>query len=254
MGRHCEGGKMRLQGKVALITGGLNGLGREGALVFAREGARVAVCDLRPEACEFMSAIEALGAEAFYTAADVSQPAQVDLMTRAVLEKFGQIDILVNNAGITRDATLLKMTPEQWNEVIEVNLSGVFHCTKAVAPQMVERRKGKIINTSSIVGIGGNFGQTNYAASKAGLIGMTKTWARELGPKGINVNAVAPGFIATDMVKKMPEKVLQGMRERTPLKRLGEPRDIANAYLFLASEEADFVNGAVLNVDGGLTL
>jgi 3-oxoacyl-[acyl-carrier protein] reductase len=175
-------------------------------------------------------------------------------MVAAVLQRFGGIDILINNAGITRDATLLKMTPEQWNQVIAVNLSGVFHCTKAVALHMVERGKGKIINTSSIVGISGNFGQTNYAATKAGLIGMTKTWARELGPKGITVNAVAPGFIATEMVKKMPEKVLQGMRERTPMRRLGEPRDVANAYLFLASDEADFINGAVLSVDGGLTL
>ncbi len=245
---------MRLQGKVALITGGLNGLGREAALVFAREGARVAVCDLPPEGGELMAAIQAQGGESFYTPADVSQLPQVEAMIAAVLQRFGAIDILINNAGITRDATLLKMTPEQWDQVIAVNLSGVFHCTKAVAPHMVERGKGKIINASSIVGISGNFGQTNYAATKAGLIGMTKTWARELGPKGITVNAVAPGFIATEMVKKMPEKVLQGMRDRTPLRRLGEPRDVANAYLFLASDEADFINGAVLSVDGGLTL
>jgi 3-oxoacyl-[acyl-carrier protein] reductase len=245
---------MRLQGKVALITGGLSGLGREAALVFAREGARVAVCDLLPEGGELMAAIQAHGREGFYAAADVSQLPQVEAMVAAVLQRFGGIDILLNNAGITRDATLLKMTPEQWNQVIAVNLSGVFHCTKAVAPHMVERGKGKIINASSIVGISGNFGQTNYAATKAGLIGMTKTWARELGPKGITVNAVAPGFIATEMVKKMPEKVLQGMRDKTPLRRLGEPRDVANAYLFLASDDADFINGAVLSVDGGLTL
>jgi 3-oxoacyl-[acyl-carrier protein] reductase len=172
----------------------------------------------------------------------------------AVLQKFGAIDILINNAGITRDATLLKMTAEQWSQVIAVNLSGVFHCTKAVAPHMVERGKGRIINTSSIVGISGNFGQTNYSAAKAGVIGMTQTWARELGPKGITVNAVAPGFVATELVKKMPEKILQTMRERTPMRRLGEPRDIANAYLFLASDEADFINGAVLRVDGGLSI
>jgi 3-oxoacyl-[acyl-carrier protein] reductase len=245
---------MRLRGKVALITGGLNGLGREAALVFAREGARVAVCDLPPEGGELMAAIQAQVGEPFYSSADVAQLSQVEAMVAAVLQRFGGIDILINNAGITRDATLLKMTPEQWNQVIAVNLSGVFHCTKAVAWHMVERGKGKIINTSSIVGISGNFGQTNYAATKAGLIGMTKTWARELGPKGITVNAVAPGFIATEMVKKMPEKVLQGMRERTPMRRLGEPRDVANAYLFLASDEADFINGAVLRVDGGLTL
>jgi 3-oxoacyl-[acyl-carrier protein] reductase len=245
---------MRLQGKTAIITGGLNGLGRETALIFAREGARVSVCDLPPDGSELLAAIEAQGGEGFYAAADVSQLCQVEAMVAAVLEKFGVIDVLVNNAGITRDATLLKMTPEQWNQVIAVNLTGVFHCTKAVAPHMVERGRGRIINTSSIVGISGNFGQTNYSAAKAGLIGMTQTWARELGPKGITVNAVAPGFIATEMVKKMPEKVLQMMRDRTPMRRLGEPRDIANAYLFLASDEADFINGAVLRVDGGLTL
>jgi 3-oxoacyl-[acyl-carrier protein] reductase len=245
---------MRLKGNTALITGGLNGLGREAALIFAREGARVAVCDLPPDGDDLMVAIRSQGGESFYASADVSRLSQVEAMVGAVLEKFGGIDILINNAGITRDATLLKMSVEQWDQVIAVNLSGVFHCTKAVAPRMVERGKGKIINTSSIVGISGNFGQTNYAAAKAGLIGMTKTWARELGPKGITVNAVAPGFIATEMVKKMPENVLQQMRDRTPVRRLGEPRDVANAYLFLASDEADFINGAVLSVDGGLTL
>ncbi len=148
----------------------------------------------------------------------------------------------------------MKMTLEQWNQVIGVNLTGVFNCTRQVAPHMVVRGRGKSINTSSIVGLFGNFGQTNYAATKAGIIGMTKTWARELGPKGVTVNAVAPGFIATEMVKKMPEKVLQAMRDKTPVRRLGEPRDVANAYLFLASNEADFINGAVLSVDGGLTL
>jgi len=248
------GGLLRLQGKTALITGGLNGLGRETALVFAHEGARVAVCDLPPDGGELVAAIRGQGGEGFYTAADVSQLSEVEAMVGAVLQKFGAIDILINNAGITRDATLLKMTPEQWNQVISVNLTGVFNCTKAVAPHMVERGKGRIINASSIVGLSGNFGQTNYAAAKAGLIGMTQTWARELGPKGITVNAVAPGFIATEMVKKMPEKVQQTMRDRTPLRRLGEPRDVANAYLFLASDEADFINGAVLRVDGGLTL
>jgi len=193
---------MRLKDKVALITGGLNGLGREAAMVFAREGARVAVCDLPPEGAEIISAIKSAGSQAFYVSADVSQFPRVEAMTAAVLNEFGTIDILINNAGITRDATLMKMTLEQWNEVIAVNLSGVFHCTKAVALHMVERGKGKIINTSSLTGIFGNYGQTNYAAAKAGLIGMTKTWARELGPKGITVNAVAPGFIATEMVKK----------------------------------------------------
>jgi 3-oxoacyl-[acyl-carrier protein] reductase len=245
---------MRLRGEVALITGGLNGLGRETAQVFAREGAKVAVCDLAADGAELVAAIAAAGGECHYETADVSDSSQVQRMVARVLEKFGRIDILINNAGITRDATLLKMTEEQWYRVLGVNLSGVFHCSKAVAPHMVERGKGRIINASSIVGLSGNFGQTNYAATKAGVIAMTKTWARELGPKGIRVNAVAPGFIATDMVRKMPEKVLQTMTERTPIRRLGEPRDVANAYLFLASPEADFIHGAVLSVDGGLVL
>jgi 3-oxoacyl-[acyl-carrier protein] reductase len=245
---------MRLKGEVVLITGGQSGLGREAALVFACEGARVAVCDLASDAGELVAAVKAQNGECFYFPADVSDFAQVEKMVGAVLKHYGAIDVLINNAGVTRDATLLKMTLEQWNQVISVNLSGVFHCTKAVVPHMAERGKGKIINTSSIVGTFGNFGQTNYSAAKAGVIGMTKTWARELGPKGITVNAVAPGFIATEMVKKIPERVLQGMSERTPLRRLGQPRDVANAYVFLASEDADFINGAVLSVDGGLTL
>jgi 3-oxoacyl-[acyl-carrier protein] reductase len=176
---------LRLQGKTALITGGLNGLGRETALLFAREGAHVAVCDLAPEGGELIAAIQAQGGEGFYAATDVSQLSQVEAMVAAVLQRFGAIDILINNAGITREATLLKMTPEQWNQVIAVNLSGVFHCTNAVAPQMVERGKGRIINASSLVGITGNFGQTNYAAAKAGLVGMTQTWARELGRRAL---------------------------------------------------------------------
>jgi len=245
---------MRLRDQVALITGGLNGLGREAAQVFAREGAKVAVCDLAGDGSELVDAIAGRGGICHYLRADVSDFSQVHAMVAEVIEKFGRIDILINNAGITRDATLLKMSEEQWQQVIGVNLSGVFHCTKAVAPHMVEKAKGRIINASSVVGIYGNFGQTNYSATKAGVIAMTKTWARELGPKGICVNAVAPGFIATDMVKKMPEKVLQAMAERTPLRRLGRPRDVANAYLFLASEEADFINGAVLSVDGGVVL
>jgi len=212
------------------------------------------VCDLASDGGELVAAIRAAGGECHYIPADVSDFAQVQSMVSQVVEKFGKIDILINNAGITRDATLLKMTEEQWQQVIGVNLGGVFHCTKAVAPHMVEKGRGRIINASSIVGLYGNFGQTNYSASKAGVIAMTKTWARELGPKGIRVNAVAPGFIATDMVKKMPEKVLQTMAEKTPLRRMGEPRDVANAYLFLASEEAEFINGVVLSVDGGLTL
>ena len=169
-----------------------------------------------------------------------------------VKDKFGAIDILVNNAGITRDASLKKMTPDQWHQVIDVNLTGVFNCTKAVYPHMAEKGWGRILNAASVVAHYGNFGQTNYVAAKAGVIGMTKTWAREFGRKGITVNAVAPGFIQTDMVKTVPEEVLKGMASQTALLRMGEPIDIANAYLFLASEEAKFITGTCLNVDGGL--
>jgi len=160
--------------------------------------------------------------------------------------------VLVNNAGITRDATLLKMTEEQWQQVIDVNLSGVFHCTKAIAPFMVEQGSGCIINTSSVVGLYGNFGQTNYVATKSGVIGMTKVWARELGRKGIRVNVVAPGFIATDMIDSVPEKVIDAMVGKTPLARVGKPEDIANAYIYLSSDLSSFVTGTVISVDGGL--
>ncbi len=244
----------RLPGRVALITGGLNGIGRETARLFAREGAKVAVCDLAEHGDELASSLRAEGAECVYMQADVSDAAQVQSLVARVIAQFGGIDVLINNAGITRDATLLKMAQDQWQQVIDVNLTGVFLCASAVAPHMVQRGRGCIINTSSVVGLYGNFGQTNYSAAKAGVIAMTKTWARELGPKGVRVNAVAPGFIATEMVKKMPEKVLQSISERTPLRRLGQPIDVANACLFLASEQAEFVNGAVLSVDGGLTL
>jgi 3-oxoacyl-[acyl-carrier protein] reductase len=243
----------RLQDKVALITGAARGLGRETAQAFAREGAHVAGCDLGDDA-GFVQEIESLGRRAYFGRCDVTNATQVHDFVSAAVAKLGPVEILVNNAGITQDSTLLKMTEEQWNNVIGVNLTGVFHVTKAVVSAMVERKAGKIINLSSVVGLYGNFGQTNYAATKSGVIGMTKTWARELGPKGINVNAIAPGFIATEMVKKMPENVLDQMKQRTPMRRLGEPRDIANAAVFLASAEADFINGAVLSVDGGLVL
>jgi 3-oxoacyl-[acyl-carrier protein] reductase len=244
----------RLTGKVALVTGAARGLGRAIALAFAKEGATVAVCDMADANSELIREIKAAGSMGTYFQCDVTDPKRVNEMVKAAIEALGPIDILVNNAGITQDATLMKMTEEQWNAVIGVNLSGVFHCTKAVAPGMVERKSGKVINLSSIVGLYGNFGQTNYAATKAGVIGMTKTWARELGPKGINVNAVAPGFIGTEMVQKMPQDVLENMKQRTPLRRIGSPQDIANACVFLASQEADFINGAVLSVDGGLVL
>ena len=245
---------MRLKNKIAFITGGARGLGKATALAFVREGAAVAVCDVGDRDGGTIDEMEQAGARCAYFSCDVTKASEVAEVVKAILGKFGSIDILVNNAGITQDATLAKMTEEQWNAVIGVNLSGVFLCTRAVAPGMIERKSGKIINLSSVVGLYGNFGQTNYAASKAGVIGMTKTWARELGPKGITVNAVAPGFIGTEMVEKMPQDVLENMKQRTPLRRIGSPQDVANACVFLASAEADFINGAVLSVDGGLVL
>jgi 3-oxoacyl-[acyl-carrier protein] reductase len=249
-----KGDEMRLQGKVAIITGAARGIGRETALLFAAEGAKVVICDLLAEGEEVAEEIRSRGGEAIFYKLDVTDRESVKRMVNTVTERYGRIDILVNNAGITRDAQFLKMTEGDWDKVIAVNLKGVFNVTQAVAPVMVAQGKGKIVNAASVVALYGNFGQTNYVASKAGVIGMTKVWARELGRKGINVNAVAPGFIQTEMTAKVPERVLQMMRERTPLGRLGTPRDVAYAYLFLASDESDYVNGAVLSVDGGLVI
>jgi len=184
----------------------------------------------------------------------VTDRAQVDAMVAAVLGRFGRIDVLVNNAGITRDARLVKMTLQQFDDVIDVNLRGVFHCAQAVAPTMVAQGAGVILNASSVVGLYGNFGQTNYAAAKFGVIGFTKTWSRELGPKGVRVNAVAPGFIETPILATIPEKVLEHIREQVPLGRLGRPEEIASVYAFLASDEASYVNGAVIEVSGGMTV
>ena len=223
----------RLAGKVSLITGAAQGIGEATALKFATEGAIVIVCDINPTGIEaVVQQCRALGAEA---------------------EGHG-IDVLVNNAGITQDARLVKMTEEQFDRVIDINLRGVFHCSQAVAPGMIERNSGVILNASSVVGLYGNFGQTNYAAAKFGLIGFTKTWSRELGPKGVRVNAVAPGFIATPILNAMPEKVLDGMKARIPMGRLGKPAEIANVYAFLASDEASYINGEVIEVSGGISL
>ncbi|OAT85622.1 3-oxoacyl-ACP reductase FabG [Desulfotomaculum copahuensis] len=246
---------MRLKDKVAIITGGARGIGKETALVFVREGARVVLGDFDAAAGEaVMQEIRAQGGEALFFPVNVADPVQVRTMVEGVVEKFGRIDILVNNAGITRDALLTKMTPEQWEQVIAVNLTGVFNCTRAAVPVMISQGGGRIINAASVAGLYGNVGQTNYAATKAGVIAMTRSWARELGRKGITVNAVAPGFIVTGMTARVPEKVLDMMKEKTPLGRLGQPRDVANAYLFLAPDEAAYINGVVLSVDGGLVL
>ena len=246
---------MRLKDKVSIVTGAAQGIGAATALKFAREGALVMVCDRRAEAiAEVVAQCRALGAQAQGFVVDVTQREAVDAMVAAVLREHGRIDVLVNNAGITKDARLQKMSVEQFDAVIDVNLRGVFHCTQAVADGMVERRSGVILIASSVVGIYGNFGQTNYAASKFGVIGFTKTWSRELGPKGVRVNAVAPGFVETPILASVPEKVLTRMRAQVPLHRLGRPEEIANVYAFLASDEASYINGAVIEVSGGMSV
>lgn len=245
----------RLEGKVSLITGAAQGIGEATALKFAREGAIVVVCDVQQAGIDQVVAqCEAAGAQAVGYVMDVTNREQVESVVAQIKERFGRIDALINNAGITQDARLQKMTLAQFDRVIDVNLRGVFHCAQTVADIMVAQGSGAIVNASSVVGIYGNFGQTNYAATKFGVIGFTKTWSRELGAKGVRVNAVAPGFITTPMVKAMPENVLQSMEAKVPLKRLGEPEEIANVYAFLASDEASYINGAVISVDGGMTI
>ncbi|MCZ7357950.1 MAG: 3-oxoacyl-ACP reductase FabG [Candidatus Methanoperedens sp.] len=246
---------MRLDNKVAIITGGGSGIGRETAMLFAEEGAKVAITGRTDErikkVCEEISE---KGGKSIYVRGDVSIKEDMDEVVNKTINEFGRIDILINNAGINQDALVTKMTREQWNGVINIDLSGAFNCIQAVVDVMINQGSGVIINASSISGIYGNIGQVNYASAKAGLIGLTKTLAKELGKKGIRVNAVAPGFTVTPMTSKVPEKIMNIMIEKTPLRRLAEPRDIAYAYLYLASDEARFVNGAVLSVDGGLTI
>jgi 3-oxoacyl-[acyl-carrier protein] reductase len=245
---------MRLNNKVCIITGAARGIGKSTALKFSKNGAKVVICDLDDGLVkETAKEMSEFGETTGFTV-DVTKPEEISRMVAEVLKTFGRIDVLINNAGITADAQLVKMTPDQFDRVIDVNLKGTFNFTKEVAPSMIQAGKGKIINISSVVGIFGNFGQTNYAASKFGVIGMTKTWAKELGRKNINVNAVAPGFILTEMTMKMPENLLDMMKEKSPLKKLGTPEDVANACLFLASDESDFIHGAVISVDGGVVI
>jgi 3-oxoacyl-[acyl-carrier protein] reductase len=245
---------MRLKDRVAIVTGGGNGIGKATALTFAREGAKVAVADINLDSAQAtVDEVKSSNGSAISVQVNVADRSSVDAMIKIVLNTFGQIDILINNAGILRDAQLLKLTEDSFDAVIDINLKGVFNCTQAVAPLMVERGYGRIISASSVVALYGNFGQTNYIAAKAGVIGMTKVWARELGRKGITVNAVAPGFIATDMTKDLPENVMQMMIDKVPLKRMGTAQEVANAYLWLASEEASYINGTVISVDGGVT-
>ena len=245
---------MRLEGKVAVITGAARGIGKATTLLFAKEGASVALVDLDEEGGRVAEEVRSSGGDAEFYRVDVRDYDAVRSTLRAVVERFSRVDVLVNNAGIIRDRTLLKMEPEEFEAVLDVNVKGVFNCTKAVVPYMVEQGAGVILNASSVVALYGNFGQTNYVASKCAVIGMTKVWARELGPKGIRVNAVAPGFIETDMTANLPDQVKRMILERTPLGRFGRPEDVANVYLFLASDEASFINGAVISVDGGITI
>ncbi len=245
----------RLENKVAVITGGASGIGKATAERFMEEGARLAIWDINETAGrELVSFCHGKGGDCRFYKVNTADLEAVQATADQTVGDFGGIDILINNAGITRDASLKKMSALQWKQVIDVNLTGVFNCTKALSPYLVERGGGRIINAASIVALYGNFGQSNYVAAKSGVIGMTKVWSRELGRKGITVNAVAPGFIRTEMVETIPSEVLEDLEKKTPLQRLGTPLDIANAYLFLSSEEAGFITGTVLSVDGGLVL
>ncbi len=252
---------MRLSGKICLITGGAAGIGKAVAEKFIAEGAQVVICDLDENLGQAVA--DELGHGTLFYKVNVTDRGEVQAWVDDVIEKFGRVDVLINNAGITRDGLFVKykdgelvsqMSEQDFDLVVNVNLKGVFNCTQAVTPQMIKQGSGVILNASSIVGLYGNFGQTNYAATKFGVIGMTKTWSRELGRFNIRVNAVCPGFILTEMVKKMPEKILDGLAAKTPLGRMGLPEDVANLYAWLASDEASYIHGATISIDGGMVL
>ena len=247
---------MLLDGKTALVTGASRGIGRAIALRLAAEGARVAInyAGNVKAAEEVKAAIEAAGGTAILCQADIADSAAVEAMVANVVKEFGTIDILVNNAGITRDTLLMRMKDEDFAKVLDTNLKGVFYCTKAVSKLMMKKRSGRIVNMASVVGLVGNAGQTNYAAAKAGVIGFSKSAAKELASRGITVNVVAPGFIGTDMTAGLPESVKEKMLTDIPLGRMGEPEDVASAVLFLASDQASYITGQVVNVDGGMVM
>jgi 3-oxoacyl-[acyl-carrier protein] reductase len=244
---------LKLAGKVALVTGGAQGIGKAVALLLARNGADIVVSDINLEkAEETAKEVQALGRNALAMKVDVAKLDDVEKMVGAILARFGQVDILVNNAGIARDKLILRMTEEDWDAVLNINLKGTFNCTKAVVRHMSKQKSGKIVNIASVVGEMGNAGQGNYAASKAGVIGFTKTIAREFAQRGINVNAIAPGYIETPMTDALPDKVKEELKRLIPLDRLGKPEDVAEAVLFLVSESAGYITGQVLNVNGGI--
>ncbi|WP_251549119.1 3-oxoacyl-[acyl-carrier-protein] reductase [Neobacillus muris] len=247
---------MSLAGKAALVTGASRGIGREIALELARQGANVAVnfSGSEAKANEVVDEIKALGGDAFAIKCDVSHSEDVTAMVKAAIDRFGKLDILVNNAGITKDNLLMRMKEDEWDDVLNINLKGVFLCTKAVTRQMMKQRYGRIINVASIVGVSGNPGQANYVAAKAGVIGLTKTTAKELASRNITVNAVAPGFISTDMTDKLPEDVKQEMLKQIPLARFGDPEDVAKVAAFLASDAASYMTGQTLHIDGGMVM
>ena len=241
---------MRFENKVVMVTGGAAGIGRVTAENFAKEGARVAICDVNPQAGK--DALKTLGPAASFEQVDVSSSSAVSGWVKAVVERYGQIDVLVNNAGITRDGLIMRMKEADWDAVINVNLKSAFNCIKAVSTIMVKQRSGRIINLASVVGVMGNPGQANYVASKAGMIGLTKTVAKELGSRGITVNAVAPGFIETDMTAVLSDKAKEAMLSMIPLQRAGTPQDVADAIAFLASDSAAYITGQVIHVTGGM--
>ncbi|MDD4899904.1 MAG: 3-oxoacyl-[acyl-carrier-protein] reductase, partial [Candidatus Omnitrophica bacterium] len=246
---------MRFKGQVVLVTGSAQGIGKEIALAFAREGADVVISDINLEkASQTSKEIEALGVESLAVELNVVDFQKVEETLNKILDKFTKVDILVNNAGITKDNLMLRMSDADWDAVLNVNLKGTFNCTKAVSRVMMKQRRGKIVNIASIIGIIGNAGQANYSASKAGIIALTKTTAKEFASRNININAVAPGFIQTEMTAKLPEDVKAKMLSLIPMNKLGNPIDVANACLFLASEEASYITGQTIVVDGGMVM
>lgn len=248
----CE---VSLEGKIALVTGGARGIGREIALLFAKQGADMTLCDVDLEQAEQTAKeIKALGRECLVLKADVTDSGSVQVMVDKILDKFKKLDILINNAGITRDGLVFRLSEQDWDKVIAVNLKGTFLCTKIVSKVMLKQRFGRIVNLASIIGIMGNVGQANYAASKAGIIGLTKSVAKELAPRGVCVNAIAPGFIRTEMTAKLSEDVRKRMLSVIPLGRFGEPKDVADLALFLSSESSSYITGQVIQIDGGMLM